>query len=284
VKEPRGYATKWIEQLMPQFDLADEDILALRTFLASRTEQRVPPKYAYRSAVEQQVVAGRNLVSRYNCTGCHVIEGKGGDVRRLYQEQPSMAPPLLASEGEKVQADWLFSFVKAPSPIRPWLHIRMPTFGLSDQEAATLVAYFGGLDRVDVPFVHLEKASFSPDSIEAGRVLMSRDYLDCFNCHQQGDRKPQGPPDGWAPDLAMAAHRLNPEWIVKWLYDPQKIMPGTKMPSFYPDPNAPDGPPDILGGDDDAQIRAMRDYIMWLGLPDAPAASGQMAQAGAPAR
>src|SRR3989475_9713842 len=39
---PRTYATKWIEQLMPQFDLADEDLKALRAFLASRTDAEVP--------------------------------------------------------------------------------------------------------------------------------------------------------------------------------------------------------------------------------------------------
>jgi cytochrome c2 len=283
LKEPRGYATRWIEQVMPQFDLADDDILALRTFLASRTEQRVPPKYTYRSAVEKQVVAGRNLVARYNCTGCHVIEGQGGDIRRLYAEAPTMAPPLLNGEGEKVQADWLFNFVKAPVPIRPWLHVRMPTFGLSDQEANTVVGYFDGLSHVEVPFVHLEKAAFDPGSVEAGRLLMSRDYFDCFNCHQQGDKKPQGPPDGWAPDLTLAAQRLNPEWIVKWLRDPQKLMPGTKMPTFYPDPDAPDGPPDILGGDDEAQIRALRDYILWIGMSDAhPTAASPQQQAATP--
>ena len=31
LKTPRSYATERIEQLMPQFDLADEDIKALRT-------------------------------------------------------------------------------------------------------------------------------------------------------------------------------------------------------------------------------------------------------------
>ena len=30
---------------MPQFDLADEDIIALRVFLASRTERAVPATY-----------------------------------------------------------------------------------------------------------------------------------------------------------------------------------------------------------------------------------------------
>ena len=64
--------------------------------------------------------------------------------------------------------------------------------------------------------------------------------------------------------VALAHARLDPEWIVKWIRDPQKLMPGTKMPSFYPG-----GPPDVLGGDEDAQMRALRDYIISLGLPAA---------------
>jgi hypothetical protein len=66
--------------------------------------------------------------------------------------------------------------------------------------------------------------------------------------------------EGWAPDLALARHRLNPDWIIRWLKDPQKVQPGTKMPSFYPG-----GPDDILGGKEDKQIEALRDYIMMLG-------------------
>src|SRR5438128_337737 len=260
---PRTYATKWIEQVMPQFDLAEEDIKALRAFLSSRTDSKVPVKYLYRPPGEDRIVAGRRLVARYNCTGCHVIEGRGGDIRRLYQEQPTLAPPILNGEGEKVQADWLFNFVKAPVPIRPWLQLRMPTFGLADEEANTVVGYFEALDRVQVPFVHLERAALSTENVEAGKLLTSKDYFDCFSCHQRGAQKPQGPPEGWAPDLALAHARLSPEWIVKWLHDPQKVMPGTKMPSFFPG-----GPPDVLGGDDEAQIRALRDYVVWLGLPD----------------
>src|SRR5437764_1363117 len=269
---PRTYATQWIEQVMPQFDLAEDDIKALRAFLSSRTDSKVPVKYLYRPPGEDRIVAGRRLVARYNCTGCHVIEGRGGDLRRLYQEQPTLAPPILNGEGEKVQADWLFNFVKAPVPIRPWLQVRMPTFGLADEEANTVVGYFEALDRVQVPFVHLERAALKAENVEAGRLLTSKDYFDCFSCHQRGAQKPQGPPEGWAPDLALAHVRLSPEWIVKWLHDPQKVMPGTKMPSFFPG-----GPPDVLGGDDEAQIRALRDYVVSLGLPDVPSSPQQAA-------
>jgi hypothetical protein len=38
------------------------------------------------------------------------------------------------------------------------------------------------------------------------------------------------------------------------------------MPSFYGDPDNPDGPPDVLGGDDEAQMRAVRDYVISIGL------------------
>jgi mono/diheme cytochrome c family protein len=265
LKTPRTYATKWIEQLMPQFDLADEDIKALRGFLTSRTEAKVPARYVYKAPGQDRIVAGELLVARYNCTGCHVIEGAGGNIRRLYTEQPTLAPPILQGEGEKVQASWLYNFVKAPSPIRPWLKVRMPTFGLDDEEANAVVQYFNTLDHVQVPFVHFARADFSRANVEAGKLLTSKDYFDCFSCHQRGAEKPQGPPEGWAPDLSLAYQRLNPEWIVKWIRDPQKLMPGTKMPSFYPG-----GPPDVLGGDDDAQMRAVRDYLVALGLPDAP--------------
>src|SRR5262249_19550687 len=150
LQDPRIYATKWIEQLMPQFDLSDEDIRALRVFLASRTDAKVPAKYVDHSPGEKQIVEGQRLVARYNCTGCHIIEGRGGDIRRLFQEQPTLAPPILNGEGEKVQADWLFNFVKNPGlvQIRPWLKVHMPTFGLTDEEANAIVAYFEALDHV----------------------------------------------------------------------------------------------------------------------------------------
>jgi len=282
LKTPRTYQTKWIEQAMPQFDLADEDVHALRIFLTSRTEAKYPKTYADQSPGYAEIARGQRLVRRYNCTGCHPIEGGGGDIRRLYAEQPTFAPPNLNGEGAKAQSDWLFAFLKNPGrlQIRPWLSVRMPTFGLSDAEASELIAYFQALDGVEVPYVHVERASLRPENLEAGKLLMTKDYFDCFNCHQRGAQKPEGPPEGWAPDLAMAHERLDPDWIVEWIRDPQKIMPGTKMPSFYPG-----GPPDVLGGDDEAQMRALRDYIISLGLPNAPAPSPQQAAgvlAGAP--
>jgi mono/diheme cytochrome c family protein len=257
---PRIYETERIEQLMPQFDLADGDIKNLRIFLASRREEEYPERlHADSGARGQRLIAGRRMVRRFNCVGCHVIEGQGGAIRQFYTESPTLAPPILNNEGFKVQANWLFGFLEQPVPLRPWLKIRMPTFSFSNDEANTLVQYLGAVDNVHVPYVHVNANAIPPDYLTAARTLMSADYFSCFSCHQQGDRKPEGPPEGWAPDLGMASQRLNPAWIVQWLHNPQALQPGTKMPSFYPG-----GPDDVLGGNEDQQIQAITDYLMVL--------------------
>lgn len=262
IKTPRTYETERIEQLMPQFDLTDEDIQALRLYLYGRNEHVVPAKFRYKpgDTAQLRLQAGRRLVQHYNCTGCHVIANTGGFIRSFYEERPSFAPPVLNGEGAKVQPAWLFGFLKSPTPIRPWLQLRMPTFNLSDEEANAIVEYFRAQTGAEVPFVFVDTATIPNENIEAARLMMSPDYFNCYSCHVRGDNKPEGPPEGWAPDLAMAKHRLNPSWIVEWLRDPQKIQPGTKMPSFYPG-----GPEDVFGGDEERQIRALRDYLMVLG-------------------
>ncbi len=262
LQDPRIYATKDVEQLMPNFEFQDADIKNLRVFLASLTEGTVPEKYRMPASAEQDaIVPGRRMVNYFNCVGCHIVENRGGYIRRFYPEdQINFAPPILNGEGLKVQPDWLFTFLQGPTPIRPWLKIRMPTFHFDNHEGDTLVNYFTSLSGVQVPYEFLNTNLIATPTLEAGTKLMSKDYFNCFSCHQQGDKKPEGPPTGWAPDLALAHSRLNPEWILLWLKNPQAVQPGTKMPSFYPG-----GPDDILGGNETEQIKAIRDYIFWFG-------------------
>lgn len=279
ILEPRGYATKWIEQVMPQFDLAEEDVDALLVFLRGRTEAKVPERFRATETNDVDRIRGQRLIGRYNCTGCHIIAGKGGDIRRLYEHNITAAPPNLLGEGKKVQADWLFGFLEAPVTLRPWLRVRMPTFHLTDDEAYRAVRYFESLDDVKIPFVHIDPAAYRGPNVEAGALLASADYLGCFSCHVRGATMPEGDPSSWAPNLALAHKRLRPDWILAWLHDPQKLLPGTKMPTFYADPDNPDGPEDVLGGDDEAQMRALRDYVISIGLPESRSASDRMAAA-----
>jgi mono/diheme cytochrome c family protein len=258
---PRIYATPDVEQLMPNFEFNPDDIKDLRVFLASLTEGKVLERYRSPGSDRQtQIVDGRRMVNYYNCVGCHIVENRGGYIRRFYKDNPNFAPPILNGEGEKVQPPWLFGFLEGPTPIRPWLKLRMPTFHFNSAEDDSIINYFTALSEVAVPYTFVNTNAIPEPELQAGAKLMSKDYFNCFSCHQQGDKKPEGSPDGWAPDLALAHRRLNPDWILKWVHNPQAVQPGTKMPSFYPG-----GPDDILGGNEEQQIRALRDYIFWFG-------------------
>jgi mono/diheme cytochrome c family protein len=136
----------------------------------------------------------------------------------------------------------------------------MPTYYFSDEEAIIMERYFSKVAKQEFKYEYVEDRKIPKDMLQAAKLLYSKDYFDCFSCHQIGDKKPEGDPSGWAPDLTVAWQRLKPEWIENWIRDPQAIQPGTKMPSYYPDSY----PDDILGGDPEKQIRAMKDYLMSL--------------------
>ena len=74
-----------------------------------------------------------------------------------------------------------------------------------------------------------------------------------------------------------AGRRLNPDWIVRWFQDPERLSPGTKMPNFFADERS--GPEEILDGDEERQMLALRDYILSLGGAGSPEAGPPAAPA-----
>lgn len=247
---------------MPNFDLTPDQVHKLVTHILSLTKDRVrPERRKILSAREQVVEKGRRLVRDHNCYGCHTIDGHEGGIREYYKEDPGLAPPVIFGQGRKVQGVWLYEFLKSPSTIRPWLKVRMPTFGFTDEEATAVVNYFQALDAVE--HVYRPKDFHKPDlsSAAAGRDLF--DKLQCMKCHMVGSQAPPGRAAGdLAPDLAMAKTRLNPDWLIDWMADPAKQMPGTRMPTFFAEGRP--AVPDALGGSADRQIRALRDHILTL--------------------
>lgn len=200
-------------------------------------------------------VAGRRLVQERNCVGCHEIDAVGGDFVSLVAE-PTLGPPLLTPEGSRVKAEWLRGFLRQPSTIRPWLSVRMPTFGLSDDEIETVRGYF-----VEIAPANPAPAEGGPATTAAGgRELF--ELLKCQQCHVLGAIPRDQPTANLAPDLRMARERLQSDWILAWLRNPSAILPGTRMPTFWPD--YPKSFYPQYGGDASAQVRAIRDHLLTL--------------------
>lgn len=264
LKNTSIYRTERVLDKMPNFNLNDEDIEALMVFLKSLTNRTIQKEF-YRGLNQSELWLenGRRLINKFNCRGCHIIEGNGGYIAKYYTSIND-APPILEKgalhEGEKVQGAWLFAFLKKPEMIRPWLKIRMPTFYFTDEEVTTIARYFAVLAKKESIYDYIEQREIKEEYIKAAKRLTSEDHLDCFQCHFFGSKKPSGLPSKWAPNLANVKKRLKPDWIIKWLRDPSSIQPQTKMPSFFVDEE--EVPKDILDGDKEKQIEALMEFLI----------------------
>lgn len=266
LRDPRifdeGRDVRQLDKLrMPNFEFSPEEVQLLLTALMSfQAEIQPAAAMPVKSARRDFLVEGRNTVHRRNCVGCHIIEGSGGDFVRLVAE-PTLGPPMLTPEGARVQHEWLYAFLRGPITIRPWLEVRMPTFGLEDQYWSTIIQYFGAVSNEMSPFRTYElQRTASTSELTTGRELF--ELLRCQQCHVLGEIPADQPTSNLAPDLRMARERLQPDWIIDWLVKPLSILPGTRMPSYWP--NYPKSDYPHFSGSAEAQILAIRDHLLTL--------------------
>lgn len=261
LKNPQMYVDERSDSFMPKPNVNDEQRHALLVFLKGQAPEVLPSKYI---AYDPEIEKGRRLVEKYNCKACHVIEGQGQEVAQWIKE-PNFLPPNLASTGARLQTDWMHGFLKNPGDypkVRSWLDIRMPTFQLSEAELEDLIRYFKKYDKVAGLFEVVD-LKVTPEEISAAQKLMGPENFNCYSCHIVGNKFPEGGPTVWAPNLEYVHARIRPQWLNRWIRNPADLVPGTRMPGYYPEPNS--GPKDVLGGDDEKQINALVHYLMTLG-------------------
>lgn len=275
LKDPRifdvGREVKpWEKLRMPQFAFSDDDIDAIVTVLLGLKKTNIlgPTKVRRLTPREEAVWAGWRILEEHNCIGCHQVGYVGGDIRGFMQEagiEPGLWPPILKYEdrlgpGAKVRTDWLYQFLKDPYPIRVWLQVRMPTFGLTDEEVNTLIRAFASMDNVTYPFEEAWYQKPPQDYVAMGKVLF--DKLQCIRCHiVSAQAVGTGEAAAFAPNLELVRSRLRPDWLVQWLKDPNAIMPGTRMPT-YPWGEALRSLDPSIDPDPNKQILAVRNYLL----------------------
>jgi mono/diheme cytochrome c family protein len=179
---------------------------------------KVPqPKVEY---PKDPIEAGRMVTAKYNCRGCHVLDdGQGG-----------VTGPDLRVSGKKLGIDWVKTFLKDPrayGKIYPWREARMPRFNFDKQEIEVLAAYVVAMGKRTDPIAKKpDPSKFTAEELESGKTFF---VLRCTECHNLGktieipEAKRQG------PDLARVAGRVDYDFAIDWIMNPQKIDPKTKM-------------------------------------------------------
>src|SRR3989442_10922695 len=105
----------------------------------------------------------------------------------------------------------------------------MPTFSFSDNEPRKLVRFFQALSQQPMPYVPEQVPTLTARESDMARSLFSSTAAPFLKCHATGD--PQHDKIATAPNFLLAKERLKPDWVERWITDPQNISPGKSMPS-----------------------------------------------------
>ncbi|HJR07148.1 MAG TPA: c-type cytochrome [Pyrinomonadaceae bacterium] len=113
--------------------------------------------------------------------------------------------------------------------VRLYLKARMPTFNFSPNELRTLVRFFLAVSSQQEPFIKEPVTPLTDQERTLARQLFTSQQAPCLKCHLTGN--PAHDKNASAPNFLQAGERLKPGWTFRWLLDPQKVIPGTAMPS-----------------------------------------------------
>ncbi|HEY3787980.1 MAG TPA: c-type cytochrome [Urbifossiella sp.] len=247
----------------PEFMLPRTEILALSAFLKDGLTG---------AGSASPLHSARVAVRRFNCLNCHSKDGEGGiavelsDQMRLLAKAESaddMIPPLLTGIGHKSRTPWLKAVLVQGGRARPWMQLRMPQYGETNVGALPeALALLEGLTSDD----SIHKVPLTTSNIANGKTIVGKGGLGCISCHDIAGIPNTGTR---GPDLATINQRVRFEWYERWLHQPMRMAPGTRMPQAFVDNKSTLAT--VLGGNPTMQAEAMWAYLslgMGLPLPD----------------
>lgn len=194
-----------------------------------------------RPAEAPQLNRGRELLVKLNCVGCHRLEG---------MSRPQMLGPDLTSVGRKVSREWIYKWLKEPRTITDSNgsvvvngvenegEPRMPQFRLTEAELRALSAYLSTLKGTPAEQAKVDPRVIAawekrPDTVSQGEVRFREMF--CTTCHslavtRAGETKLIGGDIG--PELTKVGSKVNAEWLVAWLRNPQTYLSHSQMPRY----------------------------------------------------
>ena len=96
---------------MPNFYLTEREAESMTIAIIGQVNDKIPMAGVKQLNSSEKIVAeGMKVVNKFNCIGCHQIDGYRGDILAKYDEDLNEGPPRLNGEGHRVQLDWFHYF------------------------------------------------------------------------------------------------------------------------------------------------------------------------------
>ena len=198
-----------------------------------------------------------------NCYVCHRRGNIGGPEASRDQgfqtAIPEMGsegrlPPALDGVGDKLRDAYVERLLDTGGRERTYMGVQMPAF-----DYASLKSFHQAINRLDrkTETVTVSHDIPAADVISSGRKIVGNRGLACIKCHAFGGNKGGGI---GAMDMLNMTNRLRVQWFHRYLQDPTKYRPGTRMPNSFPDGKSAYA--DMFNADPARQIDAMWQYLL----------------------
>ena len=251
----------------PDFELTDSQRAALAELVEAgpaSVAQDTPVDFA-----ERQMRA-------LNCVACHPLDAQQDTWSGLKDEIATIqstatrdelvgdqSRPSLTWAGERLRGDWVAKFIagQIEEKPRPWLAARMPSYGGA---RAKLLADGLALQHGILPHADEPEPPIDEELATIGRRLVGKEKgFSCVTCHAVGAVPPISPFEAYGPNFAITAARMRHDFYTRWVRNPQRYEPGTRMPQ-YADMDGKTSFRDVFEGDAAKQFEAIWEYV-WQG-------------------
>jgi len=226
--------------------------------------------------------ASRRVIAALNCAACHDHDGRqdqwslvakeGADLDPAAHAKPAAEgaaegqPHMLAQDrpdltwlGEKLNTDWTRRFIAGETGyrVRPWLKSRMPAFPAYADVLAEGLALQHAL-----PTTAPQPMKRDPELAKIGQTLTGAiGGFACITCHSVNQMPAIARFEVGGPNLMYTTDRLRHEFYLRWMLNPPRIDPGTKMPK-YADDTGRTALSDVLDGEAKKQFNAIWHYLL----------------------
>lgn len=224
--KPTGGCLEGKAKGVPNYSLSEQQQKALAAAIPSPVPASNEPK----------AEIARTMLTM-NCYACHVRDKVGGatEITNAFFQttQPEMGdegrlPPPLDGVGAKLNVAYVNQLLDQGAKDRPYMHTRMPGFGTAN--AGKLTGLYESLDKL--PAVPVVKFTENDTKVKAaGRQMVGAQAFGCIKCHTFAGNKAEGVQ---GIDMTIMTKRLKRDWFHGYCVDPQKIRPGTRMPTAWP--------------------------------------------------
>jgi hypothetical protein len=169
--------------------------------------------------------------------------------------------PALTWSGEKLRVEWTERLLagKLSYRARPWLEARMPAFPSHAKGLSHGLAASHGISRTEEA-TGTSLVTMEPSQLALARQLLSPVGLDCRQCHAPGDEVLNNENLAQGIGLGYMKERLRPDFYHRWMGDPLRIDPATKMPQFSLDGRTTQAR-HLLRGDAQRQFQLIWEYL-----------------------